>query len=123
MRRLRIEHQGTTVEVFAEKIQGQLWYHINGETRWYTPNRRKRKGAGSAELDPCILKAPMPGQTIKINKGVGAQARKGETVIVLEAMKMEYALKAQVDSVVLEIAVDVGEQVSLDQVLARMSHE
>ena len=49
------------------------------------------------------LKAPMPGKIISIEKYDGDTARKGETLLVLEAMKMQHAILAPVDGTVKEM--------------------
>jgi len=64
--------------------------------------------------------APMPGRIVSVGKGVGAAVKVGETVLTLEAMKMEYASKAPFDGVVVEINVGEGEQVAEQAVLARL---
>ena len=49
--------------------------------------------------------AKMPGKVIKIPVTAGSEVKKGETVIVLEAMKMENEIKASYDGVVKEVYV------------------
>ena len=61
--------------------------------------------------------APMPGKVLEVRVKVGARVRAGETVIVLEAMKMEHPMKAAEDGVVSEIRVLQGEQVQAGTVL------
>lgn len=68
-------------------------------------------GAGS-------LRAPMPGSVVRVHASPGQSVDAGETLIVLEAMKMEHALRAPCDGVVTEVAVDVGQQVETGAVLA-----
>jgi len=64
--------------------------------------------------------APMPGSVFEILKGPGDSVEEGETVIVLEAMKMEMAISAPSAGVVSEILVDKGDQVTSGQVLATL---
>ena len=61
-------------------------------------------GAGS-------LQSPMPGKIFKILKDKGQKVIAGETVLILEAMKMEHAIKAPKDGVVTDIFFKEGEQV------------
>lgn len=65
------------------------------------------------------LKAPMPGLVVRVCKSVGDKVRKGEAVVVVEAMKMENELKAAADSVVKEIAVEAGRAVNKGDLLVR----
>ena len=75
------------------------------------------KGAGEAAGDG-TLRSPMPGRIVAIAKKAGEAVKAGETLVTLEAMKMEHALKAPFDGVVAEIGVAEGAQVSEGAVLA-----
>ncbi len=57
------------------------------------------------------LEAPMPGKVIQLHVAVGDPVRAGQTVAVLEAMKMEHPMDAPEDGVVTEILVEIGQQV------------
>ena len=59
----------------------------------------------------------MPGKVTKILKTSGDSVRRGDVILVMEAMKMEYTLKAESDSKISSIACAVGEQVTLGQTL------
>ncbi|MBF0233615.1 MAG: pyruvate carboxylase subunit B, partial [Desulfamplus sp.] len=57
------------------------------------------------------LKSPMPGMIIKYEKAVGQSVKKGDTIVVLEAMKMENALPSPVDGVLRAINFGSGDSV------------
>ncbi|MEB2346611.1 MAG: ATP-grasp domain-containing protein [Deltaproteobacteria bacterium] len=57
------------------------------------------------------LVAPMPGKVAQLLVEVGRSVRAGETLLVLEAMKMEHPIRAPEDGVVRELRVALGEQV------------
>jgi propionyl-CoA carboxylase alpha chain len=61
--------------------------------------------------------APMPGKVIELRVGVGDQVTAGQTLILLEAMKMEHPMRAAVDGVVSEIKISEGDQVENDALL------
>lgn len=65
--------------------------------------------SGAGEGMP--VKAPLPGVVTKINVSVGQQVKKGENVLVLEAMKMENNITAEADGTVSGIAVKAGDSV------------
>jgi propionyl-CoA carboxylase alpha chain len=57
------------------------------------------------------LVAPMPGKVIELRVGVGDVVQAGDTLVVLEAMKMEHPMRAAEHGVVAEVRVALGEQV------------
>lgn len=64
-----------------------------------------------------IIKAPMPGLVLDIQIEVGKSVEKGETLLILEAMKMENALQAPGEGIVKTIEVKKGQAVEKGQVL------
>jgi len=63
------------------------------------------------------VKAPMPGLILDIKVQPGQEVKKGDPILILEAMKMENILKAPGDGVVKEIKVAVKQNVEKNQVL------
>ena len=63
------------------------------------------------------LKAPMPGLVLDIRVKVGDSIKKGDSLVVLEAMKMENVLKSIADVVIKKINVEKGKAVEKNQVL------
>ena len=61
--------------------------------------------------------AQMPGKVIELRVAVGDRVSSGDTVLVLEAMKMEHPMRALEDGVVTEVRVDEGEQVEAGTLL------
>jgi len=57
------------------------------------------------------LIAPMPGRVLEIRTSVGGTVVAGQSLLVLEAMKMEHHMTAPVDGTVIEIRVVTGDQV------------
>ena len=72
------------------------------------------KVSGSAMNE---LKAPMPGMVLKIHIQVGDQVKKGDSLLVLEAMKMENNIKALGDGTVSAIQIQAGDKVEKNQVM------
>ncbi|MBP9839345.1 MAG: acetyl-CoA carboxylase biotin carboxyl carrier protein subunit, partial [Proteobacteria bacterium] len=68
-----------------------------------------------------LIKAPIPGVITKINVQVGEQIKKGDNLLVLEAMKMQNNIFSPIDAKVLEILVITGEEVSQDKILIKLS--
>ncbi len=61
--------------------------------------------------------ASMPGKVIDLRVNVGDTVHAGDTLIVLEAMKMEHPMRAREDGVVMEVRVAIGDQVEGGTVL------
>ena len=67
------------------------------------------------------LVAPMPGMIVGLEKQVGDQVNEGETVMILEAMKMENGLPAPVSGTIKKISFGVGDHVKKNDVLCIIS--
>lgn len=67
------------------------------------------------------LKAPMPGLVVNIPVSEGDVIKKGDVLLILEAMKMENALKAVADATVKKIVVKTGQAVDKNQILIQLS--
>jgi oxaloacetate decarboxylase alpha subunit/pyruvate carboxylase subunit B len=74
--------------------------------------------AAAADADGTPLTAPMPGMIVKYEKEVGDSVEKGETVLILEAMKMENALPAPVSGTIKAVNFGSGDSVAKNAVLA-----
>ncbi len=67
-----------------------------------------------------VIKAPLPGTVMTLNKKPGDEIKSGETLLVLEAMKMENNVISTINGVVKEISVNVGDAVQEGAILARV---
>jgi oxaloacetate decarboxylase alpha subunit/pyruvate carboxylase subunit B len=65
----------------------------------------------AAAVDGTAVNAPMPGMIVRFEKNVGDAVSKGETVVILEAMKMENALPSPVDGTVKAVNFKSGDSV------------
>ncbi|MCT4640817.1 MAG: acetyl-CoA carboxylase biotin carboxyl carrier protein subunit [Bacteriovoracaceae bacterium] len=71
----------------------------------------KAKGAGSEGGAEGSLVSPMPGKIFKVVNPEGSNVSKGDIVLIMEAMKMEHAIKADKDGKVSKIFFNEGDQV------------
>lgn len=67
------------------------------------------------------LKAPMPGLIVGVNFQPGDSVRKGDSLLILEAMKMENVLKAPADATVKAVRTTKGDRVEKGQVLVEFA--
>lgn len=80
---------------------------------------KKAKASGAA--GSVKVSAPMPGKIIAVKKDAGAAVKKGEVILVLEAMKMENEIVAPQDGTVASVNVGAGDAVEAGDVLATMN--
>lgn len=102
---------------FAEFVGRKLWIHINGKTFQYEPKSAQRKKKGQSGLDEGDIQAPMPGKITAIMVKVGDKVQADQTLVVMEAMKMEYTLKTSKAATVSEIRYPAGAQVNAGDTL------
>jgi propionyl-CoA carboxylase alpha chain len=76
-----------------------------------------------SQLAAGALVAPLPGTVVKVSVSVGDQVRAGDTLLAIEAMKMEHEVKATVAGTVAEVHVAAGQQVEAGRLLVVVSSD
>jgi 3-methylcrotonyl-CoA carboxylase alpha subunit len=104
---LHFARDGGTLYLFWEGVAYRLV-----ETR-EVARRRERHDTGA-------LEAPMPGRVSAVKMKVGPRVTKGEELLIVEAMKMENALRAPRDGVVRAVHASVSEMVAPGRVLVEI---
>ncbi len=66
------------------------------------------------------VKSPLPGTIVKVNVNVGDEIKKGDSLLVMEAMKMENNVLAEKDGVVSKVNVSAGQAVLQSEVLVEI---
>lgn len=88
----------------------RVFVHIDGctvELAYVDPvQRHARHGGGSAED---VANAPMPGVVIAVSTRAGSKVTKGDTLVVIESMKLETAVKAWRDGIVVAVHFEKGQ--------------
>jgi biotin carboxyl carrier protein len=116
--------QGKSYEVKQETV-GAESNVIVGQERFSVSVRdprsfRSRRRSGASEQGVMKIKAPMPGKVVRILAPAGSQVEIGQSVVVIEAMKMQNELKAPKTGVVKKISVAEGAAVEAGQALAEV---
>jgi acetyl-CoA carboxylase biotin carboxylase subunit len=91
----------------------------DGETYEFALDTGERAAGEAAAGDGAIL-SPMPGKIVSVAAKAGASVKKGDALVVLEAMKMEHTLTAPFDGKIVELKAKVGDQVSEGVLLAKL---
>ncbi len=103
-----------------------VFFELNGQPRSVrardasTVARRPARRKADAG-DPKHVGAPMPGKVVTLAVKVGQRIARGETLVTLEAMKMEAAVRAEQDGVVAEIFVQPGAQLDAKDLILTLA--
>jgi acetyl/propionyl-CoA carboxylase alpha subunit len=119
--RVELLIDGERIIAYISSDGAKRWVTVNGQTFVLTKSSgAKRSGAGQDHSSE--LAAPMPGQVRGVNVSEGESVTKGQTLLVLEAMKMEIRIQAPFDGVVQSLTVKVGQTVERDQLLVKIDN-
>ena len=103
---------GGRANVFVAREGDQVFAQIGGRAYRLSVVSRAAAGASDHAAMEGELEAPMPGRVTRVAVGVGEKVKRGQELIVVEAMKMENALVAPSDGVVKSVSVKVGDMVA-----------
>jgi len=126
MKKLQVTVNGTKYDVEVEMIQddGQqvayqqpVYQQAPVSAPAVAPRPAPTAPATSASAGDADLKSPLAGLVVDIKANVGDAVKKGQPVIILEAMKMETNVNAPKDGKVKEIRVKKGDNVLFGQVM------
>jgi 3-methylcrotonyl-CoA carboxylase alpha subunit len=95
---------------------------MNGDVYEFTLDVGERADGEASAGDGAIL-SPMPGKIVSVAAKAGAKLKKGDPILVLEAMKMEHTLTAPFDGKLAELNAKAGAQVSEGVLLAKLEKE
>jgi len=117
----RVETNGQSHLVYVAGPPAHRWAFWNG--RVYRGSQDETAPAARSRTRHDAhqeLTAPMPATVLKVLVTAGSQVKKGETLVILEAMKMELPLRAPADATVTAVACREGELVQPDAVLVEL---
>ncbi|MEV1243563.1 biotin carboxylase N-terminal domain-containing protein [Nonomuraea sp. NPDC049750] len=118
------ERDRITVEVAGKRLEVVLPAGITGPQSAGTPRAAapRRRGAGAVRSAPSgdALVSPMQGTIVKLVAADGDTVREGDTIVVLEAMKMEQPLTAHKDGTVVGMSAQVGATVAAGAVICEI---
>jgi acetyl/propionyl-CoA carboxylase alpha subunit len=118
--RVTVDGHSETVYIAGPPDDRWVWWNgeafrIGTEVSSARPSRAARTDGRQA------LSAPMPARVARILVTAGAHVKKGETLLVLEAMKMELPLRALDDATVVAVRCHEGQLVQPDTVLVELN--
>jgi biotin carboxyl carrier protein len=109
---------GQQFTVYGAALKGERFVHVGGQSFTVTvpdsrPNRRASRAGGD-------LTAQMPGQIVDVLVSTGASVEAGQTLVILEAMKMQIRVAAPIAGRVTRLLVNKGDIVERGQLLAEL---
>ena len=107
---------GERVTAYVSSDNAMRWVTINGRTTLLTKQTGSRR-SGAKHDHSGELTAPMPGQVRAVNVSEGEAVVKGQTLMVLEAMKMEIRIQSPINKMISSMLVKVGQTVERDEKL------
>ena len=105
----------------AEIEQGEQVYIDDGRGHFVFDNITHRPAEAAGGAGSGQIKASMDGAIVEVLVKEGDQVEAGQTIVVLEAMKMEHQLKSGISGTVNSINTQAGQQVKTKQLLASIT--
>lgn len=113
-----LDHNGRfKAAVGTPNREGEMMVISNGKEAIASVAGKKMKKSGGHAGG---LTSPMPGKIFKVLKDAGSEVKKGEPILILEAMKMEHSIRSDKDGKVKKINYQVGELVQGGVTLAEV---
>jgi acetyl-CoA/propionyl-CoA carboxylase biotin carboxyl carrier protein len=108
-----------TAEVDGRRFRVKLWVPDLGTVSLPAATRPKRAAQAAASASGSgDVTVPMQGTIVKVLVAVGDKVEVGQTICLLEAMKMENAVNAEKDGVIKEVRVSAGASVGAGDIVA-----
>lgn len=117
------QYRSYTVEVMeADKGSGAWIIRVNGNSYHVKAVDQYQELLHQMGMDKVAgtlseIKAPMPGLVLKVHVNEGEEVKKGDSLLVLEAMKMENIIKAPADARIRSLRIKAGEKVEKNQIM------
>ncbi|MBL4864947.1 MAG: biotin/lipoyl-binding protein [Pseudomonadales bacterium] len=98
---------GEVRKVYVAQDDNRIFLHLDGKV-WQL-DLLNEFGAGDAgNASSGAINAPMPGVVIEINVETGQQVKQGDTLMLIESMKLQTEIKASISGIVKKIGVESG---------------
>ena len=109
---------GKRITAYVSSDMAKRWVTVNDQTLMLTKTSGAKQGVRHDYAGGLI--APMPGQVRSVSVSVGDVVKKSQTLLTMEAMKMEIRIQALKDGKVKAVHVVQGQTVEREQILIEM---
>jgi acetyl/propionyl-CoA carboxylase alpha subunit len=117
--RFTIRGSGDALSVSGARAGRSIWIGVNGHAIEFRLERLDEQAA-AAGMDDASLRPPMAATVVRIAVTPGAHVAAGDTLVVLEAMKMELPIRAPRDGVVRSVTCAEGQLVQPEMLLVEL---
>jgi len=114
MKKYVIKLNDKVYEVEMEEVTGEAAATVSETVKPVQTSNAPQSGASET------IAAPMPGTIIKVAVKAGDQIKKGQVLVVLEAMKMENEIVSPVDGKIVSVGVTTGQAVNAGDTLVQI---
>ena len=121
MKTYTITVNGTAYEVTVEEGAGSGAAPVFKSAAPVAAPKPAAAPASSGAVGAVKVNAPMPGKILAVKANVGQAVKKGDVIIVLEAMKMENDIVAPQDGTIASVSCAVGDSVEAGALLASLN--
>ena len=119
MKNFKFTINGNVYEVAVEAAEnGKSNVTVNGksyvvetEAQAAQPTVRRAAAAGATKTVSGVMKSPLPGKVLKVLVSAGQSVKRGDSLMVIESMKMENNIAAQADGIVRSIMVSADQSI------------
>lgn len=117
MRKFLVKVNNQQFEVELEEVKSNRTAEKPVAEKTVKPSSNGNGTVSAASAKGETIVAPMPGNILKVNVSKGDSVKKGQVLLVLEAMKMENEITAHADGKIADIKVEKGLCVSAGDVM------
>ena len=122
MKNYRITVNGVAYDVTVEEVGGaEVAAPVAAPAAAAAPVAPKAAPKAAIPAGAASAVAPMPGTIVRVDVKAGDTVKKGDVLVVLEAMKMENDICAPADGKVVAVSVEKGQSVVADEVLVTIA--
>ena len=113
---------GLQKRVYAVQLADQRWHvQVGGVDLWIDDSTLAAPSTSTGAAGSAEVRAKFNGKVIAVQTETGATVKRGDTLLVIESMKLEHAIAATQDGVVASIEVALGQQTTTGQMLVRLN--
>jgi len=115
--------KGKNYKFYVHKDKEGLWIHYQGQTFFWTNQKDIKTKKKQTVNKKGLIVSPLPGKIQKIFVKKGDKLKKGQNLLILSAMKIEYSFKAEQEGYVKNIFCHLEQTVDLGKKLIEVEYD